>query len=304
VKILDSKKKIIGIELILIILSIVALVSATTGDNTTILNPGDNIQTAIDNANPGDIIQLNGGVYNQYNIYVNKQVTIKASTTNETPIIDAQGKGRVFINEKGVLEGLTVTGGKARIHGGGVYNDNEGIMINCSIKNNFASTGGGVYNNGIVRGCNIEGNTATTWGGVYNNGVMAGCNISDNIASNGGVYNAGDLNGCIITGNNVNSKGGGVYNTGNLSYCTITGNIAKYGAGIFNYNGTVIGCTIEWNIANSIGGGVYTYYGIVKDCNIINNIACDSDGGLYSIGAIVSGCNFRNNTPKNKFDLY
>jgi hypothetical protein len=292
-----------GIGLILIILSVMASVSAIKGNNTITLNPGDDIQTAIDNANSDDIIQLNGGIYNQYNINVNKSVIIKASNINETPIIDAQGKGRVFINKNGVLEGLIITGGKVKIHGGGVYNDKKGIIINCTIKNNLASTGAGVYNNGLVRDCNLEENIATTWGGIYNNGVMTGCNISGNIASNGGIYNVGTLSDCIIKGNNVTRKGGGVYNTGIVNDCTIMGNTAEFGGGVFNYNGTVKACNIGWNIATSVGGGVYSYFGIVKDSIIINNVAYNSDGGLYSIRAIVTACNFSNNTPKNNFDL-
>ncbi|GAA5819844.1 MAG: PGF-pre-PGF domain-containing protein partial [Methanobrevibacter sp. CfCl-M3] len=77
------------------------------------INPNDSIQTAIDNANPGDTILLNGGTYNQHDINVTKvNLTIKASGNGGVPIINGEGKGRGFnmINSGDVaIQGLTIT---------------------------------------------------------------------------------------------------------------------------------------------------------------------------------------------------
>ncbi|GAA5818527.1 MAG: nitrous oxide reductase family maturation protein NosD partial [Methanobrevibacter sp. CfCl-M3] len=90
------------------------------------INPGNNsIQTAIDNASPGDIIELNGGVYYQHDINVNKaNLTIKTSGNGGVPIINGQGQGGGFkVTGSGVtIQNLTITNTRVSSdNGGGVY---------------------------------------------------------------------------------------------------------------------------------------------------------------------------------------
>ena len=86
-----------------------------------IINPGDSIRTAIDDADDGDTILLNPGApYTQNNIAVDKNITIGANpATGGNPsntIIDAQGNGRIFIVTVGfnlTLDNLTIRNGRA-----------------------------------------------------------------------------------------------------------------------------------------------------------------------------------------------
>ncbi|MDR3291208.1 MAG: hypothetical protein LBT10_03565, partial [Methanobrevibacter sp.] len=282
-----NNKKIIILMSILSIMSLVYLISAEPSfpEPLSQLNPGDSIQDAINSSSPGDIIELNDGVYNSdgdYDINVTvDSLTIKA-VDGANPIINATGKNkRVFmINSNNVtLDGLTITGGNNTQssndgRAGGVYsNANNTTISNCNITQNFASagSGGGIYfslrngNNNVI-GCNIIGNTATS------------------------------------------GSGGGVnIDTGNVIDCNITGNTAinNAGGGAYIVYGNMIGCNITNNKANSPGGGVYIYSGNVSACNIINNIATGSAGGV-NIGnsGNISYNRICNNNASNGANLY
>jgi hypothetical protein len=196
---------------------------------TIILNPGDSIQNAIDSLSDGDIIYLNGGTYNESNINVNKRVTIKVSGVNGFPIIDAQGKGRVFTLSNGAtLKDLVIAGGYSA-NGAGVYND-QGIISHCTLIYNTATgSGGGIFN--------------------YFGTVNDYSKIQDNYAIDGaGVLNlGGNVNVCTIAGNIATRNGGGVNSNGVVSNCFIAYNTALTGGGLFKSGGTVNGCSYTDN---------------------------------------------------------
>jgi len=243
----------------------------------------------INNAKSGDVIELEDKVYNEWNIRVNKNVTIKAKA-GANPIVNGNKKGSVFVfSSDAVINGITVIGGLSG--GAGVYNDG-GSIINCTTKNNIISAeradGAGVYNNnGSIIGCIIQNNEisspwyvrAESGGGVYNN--------------NGFVTN------CMIMANTADRYGGGIYNNGVVTDCNISDNdVSGYkgkGSGIYNDVGSVIGCNIMNNKFSGYygdGGGVYG--GTVKHCNITKNEAYW--GGGVSTGKYVNYNRIYNNS--------
>ena len=86
------------------------------------LQPGANLQTEVDNANPGDELVLADGTYtgsgtseNGDNmLYINKDITIRALNPGQV-VLDGQNARRVIYIASGnvVLEGLDITRGSA-----------------------------------------------------------------------------------------------------------------------------------------------------------------------------------------------
>ncbi|MDR2624212.1 MAG: hypothetical protein LBC39_06570, partial [Methanobrevibacter sp.] len=293
--------------------------------NSITINPGDSIQNAINNAKPGDTIELTDGKYNEWNITVNKSnLTIKA-VDGANVIVNADGKSLVFnvvpnsINDYCNIIGLTITGGKPTdsngvLKGGGIsvytnkYAAGEYVNItNCTITNCTSCNdstdvntggGGGVYGSSrtIVRDCTITNNTANG----LSNRIGGGISFNDKI---GTVIN------CTITNNTADKDGGGVY-SGTVINCTIANNRAKaYGGGV-RTTGNVIGCTITNNTltngtTSNNGGGIYiSNGGTVTNSTITgNNVTGSSSliqgGGVYMTDAGMTNCTIANNTVTN-----
>ena len=122
--------------------------------------------------------------------------------------------------------------------GGGIGHDsgdrNDTCAINCVVRNNFASHGGGVRIRGVILNSIIEENTTTTnaAGGMHLQGGAAyNCIIRNNesLKDLGGVrlYGACDLVNCLIVGNKCAGKVGGLQAenaSSNIINCTIVGN--------------------------------------------------------------------------------
>ena len=122
--------------------------------------------------------------------------------------------------------------------GGGIGHDsgdrNDTCAINCVVRNNVASHGGGVRIRGVILNSIIEENTTTTnaAGGMHLQGGAAyNCIIRNNesLKDLGGVrlYGACDLVNCLIVGNKCAGKVGGLQAenaSSNIINCTIVGN--------------------------------------------------------------------------------
>ena len=122
--------------------------------------------------------------------------------------------------------------------GGGIGQDvgdrNDTCAINCVVRNNQASHGGGVRIRGVILNSVIEYNKTTTnaAGGLHLQGGAAyNCIIRNNESLNntGGVrlYGACELVNCLVVGNKAGGKVGGVgceNAPSNIINCTIVGN--------------------------------------------------------------------------------
>jgi hypothetical protein len=142
--------------------------------------------------------------------------------------------------------------------GGGVYG--PATLTNCTITGNRARFHGGGVFNGTLTGCEIAGNTAeyasststSGHGGGAAASVLVDCNVHDNAA-------------LTPSPQFLPSSGGGIAG-GSATRCRIWHNTAARGAGV---ESTVLeNCTVYGNTASSSGGG-YTFFSATA--NTIHN---------------------------------
>ena len=107
--------------------------------------------------------------------------------------------GFTMIHGNGLV--ATGVGGASPFDGGAILNNGSTLAVSgCTVSQNDADSGGGIYNSAststlTVSGCMLSGNSAVDGGGVYNgNGATAtivSSTLSGNIAE-GGDYDQGD----------------------------------------------------------------------------------------------------------------
>ena len=217
-------------------------------------DPFRKIQTAIDSASNGDVIELQPGVYTGQGNYGldpdGVAITIRSIDPNDADvvsetIIDPDKAGRAFyFHSKGdsncVILGLTIRNGRvAAGYGGGIYcNDCSPTIVNCIIRDSLAWCGGGLYcydSNSQIKGCTIYNNYATGDGGGLE------CWWGNPKITN-----------CIVINNKAASNGGGIdcWSNGNLiiTNCTVVGNMATSGGGVYSYESyPLITNSIVWD---------------------------------------------------------
>jgi len=184
-----------------------------TGDYLT-------IQSAINGSQNGDTVLVYPGTYYENINFNHKNITLcslEATTQEEeyieTTIIDGSGLNsciRIRYGEEVTIRGFTIQNGYGSQYfhdypGGGIFaeNDADVEVKNCSLRNNFASIGGGIYarmSNISLSGVSVYKNTATYGGGVafaestnviFDEEVL--CNIYNNNAASGADVYAKDL---------------------------------------------------------------------------------------------------------------
>ena len=230
-------------------------------------NPCRTIDHAVDQAVSGDTVKVAEGNYNENNITLNKDITLRGGyyaawefdPTNHPTIVDAQGAGRVFyIFGSPTIEGFTIKGGDTAGSGSGIY----------------------IYSPGspIIRGNVITGNTAGVYGGGIHN-ELGNPTIEQNIlayneaSQGGGFSSAAGSPGFwsnMVYGNAASADGGGVYVSGG--------------------NARIWHDTIYHNTAQNGGGGVYLGGGspVVSNTIVVKNTAAITGGGVYSQAASVA----------------
>ncbi|MHC4086353.1 MAG: right-handed parallel beta-helix repeat-containing protein [Planctomycetota bacterium] len=223
------------------------------------------IQTAIDDANDGDEIEVGPGTYYEAINFQGKAIRLYSRGGPEVTTIDPKGIGGAYHVVKCVsgedantiLEGFTITGGNANgpteadTHGGGMYCKNSSPTVtSCNFSGNAADSGGGMYNNNsspTIINCNFSGNTTVgNGGGMFNN------NSSPTVTN------------CTFSGNSAGGSGGAMRN--------------------YESNPTVTNCTFSGNSASAInGGGMLNTHGspIVTNCILWG----DSPDEIYNEGS-------------------
>ncbi|MHC4500099.1 MAG: hypothetical protein ACYS21_13405, partial [Planctomycetota bacterium] len=297
-------------------------------------HPFDAIQEAVDNAVSTETIIVLPGTYtgagNRNIDLKGKPVTVRSEDGPGTCIIDCQESGRGFYFHSGegadsVLEGLTVTNGKAADQGGGIYckTGSSPTIANCTFSNSSAQWGGGMFNENsspTLTDCDFVGNRVTaSGGGIYNyasSPTLTDCSFISNEAkvindqfssSAGGIHNyASDpaLLRCTFTGNTAD-YGGGILNeesSPKLTDCDFVENPAdQSGGGMFNRNSrpTADNCRFTGNSAGW-GGGVYNYENSPRltDCTFTLNSAYNYGGGVFNDDgkAALTDCTFTGNS--------
>jgi hypothetical protein len=241
------------------------------------------IAAAVDSAAAGDLILLYPGIFVEHDIVVDKQVVIKGVMGPGFTQVDARNLGRcfVFAPEAGAarIEDLTLTHGRAAGsgplgRGGAVLCRSDAAIVGCTITNNLAIQGGGVFIDGTaatVRNCRVyENRAAEAGGGMYLlacTGLISNSVIVQNgsAANGGGIYCAAGtpaLSNCTVSHNFAMGQGGAVYVAAEaapiLERCIIS--FSAPGAGIFGQTGalgaTVSCCDVFGNMDGGFGGSI------------------------------------------------
>lgn len=200
------------------------------------------------------------------------------------------------------LDGVVIRGGNANAPsavdkgrlGGGIYiGQCSPAIVNCSITNNYASDGGGIYIG-----------TYSSSGGqkIY----VDRCVVKDNSANYGGGIDVGiyAFRGIYISNtaflNNSAVTSGGGFSNGSEAECVnclFAYNSARYGGAFLgttlqtSVRSTLTNCTILNNTASEEGGGIQVSanYGvsstIIKNSIISNNTAPTGSNLLFNGGA-------------------
>ena len=292
------------------------------------------LKTAIDDADPGDTIVIDGIIQatstpgNNGEIPINRSITIRGKNGNrDTDVLDAN-KGVLGSNAHRIFK---VTGSSTKL-----------TLENITLKNGKAAgggdngTGGGIYCKSIkeftIKGCaiadcgaDIEGGgiCVAASGSVNTKAVITGTSISGNTAglrgggiafnpSNGTPYITGVLDSVTVENNSLtstdsdpyfNNGGAGIYFGGGYNdsskYTVKGGTIAGNNAG--GYNGG--GAYIKTNTSGSVNGTL-----TLKDGARISGNSAKSGGGIavrsaklmIEPGCIIGGEQDYNGTDSNK----
>ena len=245
------------------------------------------IQSAIDQSSPGDLVLVNDGVYQMggrvYNGAVTNLVVIAKAVTVESidgpnatviqgnPVIGPNAVRCVYLGTNAVLSGFTINGGATGDYNTGDANgagvlaeDISALVTNCVLTGNQAYyQGGGAYGCTLVN-CQLSGNTAYAGAGVAES-VLTNCTVTSNTSiyqGGGTVYSA--LTECSVAGNSSYEAGGAEFST--LNNCTLLYNTGYLGGGAAW--STLNNCLVATNSA-TYGGGVEA--GTLNNCTVVFN---------------------------------
>lgn len=266
------------------------------------------VQDAVDAAIDGDTVLVGTGAYVMPEVLsLTNAVILRSERGAGTTLLQGMGEittNRCVIvsNAYATLQGFTVRGGRSSEEGGGILVE-RGLVRDCVITSNVATTGGGLFvRNGEAVGCLVSGNTAITGGGVglSQSAVLRRCTIEGNHASIGGGLFMKDgseqmVENCIIRWNTAEDRGGGlnVWNNGTVNNCLIVQNVASNSGGGVNEDWDWSGvrssflnnCTIADNWAPVNGGLNYTIEGgVIRNCIVYGNANGSADCGSPRYG--------------------
>jgi fimbrial isopeptide formation D2 family protein/uncharacterized repeat protein (TIGR02543 family) len=196
------------------------------------------------------------------------------------------------------LLNTTIANNNVTTNGGGIHNSGIFTMLDGTIANNTAGSGGGIYTMGTngnvtVFSGTIANNAANYGGGVYNSGGSFGLSggvVANNLAlCGGGVYNVGsfELSGLgVISSNVASDSGGGIHNVG-------SGNV------------TILGGVVANNTALENGGGINNGGSLTMSNGIITSNTANAGGGISNNGTFsLSGGEILNNTASQGGGIY
>jgi hypothetical protein len=253
-------------------------------------------------------IVIMDAVHTESGIIIDKDIAIIGYGQAETVIRGAESASQSPNRIIEIMEGstvflynLTISNGRPAEmlrRGGGILSFGDLEIVNCTIRDNEALYGAGIFTNSklLIRDSTISGNrtfrapSAETITG-------RGCT-----GSGGGIKTEKgadvEIYGSLITDNSTFRKGGGIFAACEtnvyLENCTISGNSsAREGGGIHSRADLqLVHCTIVYNQAERKGGGIFNYgYLDIVATLISNNLQNDfregdDGGGIYGNGII------------------
>jgi len=252
---------------------------------------------------------------------------LTVSGNNASRVLNIDDGTTALIDAK--ISGLTISAGNVAPitqSGGGIRNFDALTLTACSLSDNSAFTGAGLWNTdgstAILTNCTLSDNSATRdSGGILNTGtlILTNCTVFGNEAGNtvgdsaGGILNNGTaiLTNCTVARNSAfqSGEGGGIFNgasgTLTLANCTLFGNSVTdgEGGGIFNSSGgtvTLSNCALSDNsVQNGKGGGICNVgMTTLTNCTLSGNSAfeggglCNDNGGTTTL----SNCTLSGNS--------
>ncbi|PYK26449.1 MAG: hypothetical protein DME59_07715 [Verrucomicrobia bacterium] len=228
-----------GIAVVLLCAVAIPAHAATITVTNTNDSGAGSLRQALAIANDGDTITfaVTGTIgLTSGELLVNKSITISGPGADNLAV-NGNAKSRVLYIGAGrtvTISGLTITNGITCnmypcYYGGGIYNDHATFTLNnCTISDNSAAFGAGMYIDGEYGSASVEINDSI----FVNNHVAFG--------ASGGIFNDGDYGTATLDVRSSafrGNSGGGLVNygaTATLSNCTINDNS---GAGILNRGG-------------------------------------------------------------------
>jgi predicted outer membrane repeat protein len=232
------------------------------------------IQAAIDDANGGDVVEIQAGVYtgdgNRDVNFAGKAITVRSTDANDpnvvaATVIDCQGSPRAFNFRSGegpnsALEGLTIKNAYSWQTGGAIFCEGSSpTIINCIFYYNISNVGGieagGAIaivagSSPVITNCVFEQNQGYTRGGAIacsNSEVLIeGCTFIENyqgaiLGFGGGIYleaAIATINSCLFIGNSADVGGGAIG--------AVSGSQAE-----------IVNCAFVGNKSRSAGGAIY-----------------------------------------------
>jgi FG-GAP-like repeat len=271
--------------------------------------------------NDGVLLLTNGQLIVDGNVAI--EGDINGDTTPDITI-DGQGASRDFdvLGGNVTLDGLTITGGDAHVHGGGVslgtgaYAPANVTISHSVITGNQSAYGGGIsvnYGDALqLTNSVISGNSALyVGGGIANEGALQMRDVA--VSGNSAGYNGGGIasQGALLAVNTTISNnqvtnniagpfyvsgGGGLYNSGiaALANTTIADNKGGYaGGGIYNSEQLQLTNVTVANNSATNGGGLYNApcgcgNVAVYNSTFTGNYAQQIGGGIYNANGMVA----------------
>jgi hypothetical protein len=270
---------------------VVLLTGASAADVLVVPDQYTTIQSAIEAAVTGDIVQVQSGIYNETIDFLGKAITV-AGESADTTTIDGTGLAGSVVrfvseeNQNSTLETIRIIRGSGEIVSDPVFGDvlcGGGIIVRSASPTLF--------------GCVVEFNAA--WGGA---GM---CNVAG----------SPHVNNCIFRNNASEGHGGGMYNLDGshplLEGCRFESNTASWGGGMTNTTGSnpeMLACDFWTNVVFNVGGGMFNRSSsspVLTGCSFYGNEQVGnplgSGGGMCTYGAgtggglcypVVTSCSF------------
>jgi hypothetical protein len=260
-----------------------------TVTNTNDSGPGSLRQALVD-ANDGDTIDfaVTGTIgLTTGELSVDKSITISGPGADNLAV-NGNGTSRVFHvapDRNVTISYLTITnGGSFPNNGSGIYNERAGLTVSsCTVSNNSAGLGGGIFNDGSSGYASLQVVNST----ISDNSALLGagiCNVAADSSATVVIRNSS------LSGNAAGiGIGGGVSNQGanasmQISNSTFSGNSAFAGGTIHNTGNAIIDLSHNVLKAGKTGGNIVNQSGSTVTSHGYNLSSDDAGGYLTSPG--------------------
>ncbi len=284
--------------------------SCTSCDGTSWDTAYQTVKEALDASSAGDV-WVAQGTYTIYNstdgvystVQMKENVNLyggfsgSGATWNDrdwetyTTTLDCNSQVKHVVTgaDNAIIDGFTITGGKAQLSSKRGKPRRAGTTVDAILESGGATSGGGMLifqNAPTVNNCIFDNNQALKAGAVYimcsedgnlnpdpanETPTFTNCTFSNNYATIRGGAISIDVGTdptfiqCTFKNNTCDAKGGAMYNdwgcSPTLINCLIVENEAARAAGIGNDGASspkLVNCTVAYNYAYDIGAGIYT----------------------------------------------